>query len=191
LISAHGTFRPSLQKLVASNSDETVEEVTRDAYRVYKQDGDAWDRAITMLAKLRGVGPATASLLLNVYDSDNVPFFSDELFRWIMFEDKKGGGWDRKIKYSMGEYKEMFQLVREMKERLDEGKDGKGKVSALEAEMVAYVLGREGEGEESKEGTKQGTKRPSEEEIGNAGESPPRAVEDATANKRRKLRSSG
>lgn len=93
-----------------------------------------------MLAKdLRGIGPATASLLMSVYDSENAPFFSDELFQWMMFEDGKGKGWDRKIKYSIAEYKQMVPLVGAFRERLEQAG---GKATALEAEMVAYVLGR-------------------------------------------------
>lgn len=109
-----------------------------------------------MLAKaLKGVGPATASLLLSAYDAANIPFFSDELFRWCMFEDAKGGGWDRKLKYSIGEYKQMFPMVQALKERL--GKDkGRGRsFTALDAEMVAYVIGRRADGE----GVTRGTKR--------------------------------
>lgn len=93
-----------------------------------------------MLAKdLKGIGPATASLLMSVHDSENAPFFSDELFLWMMFEDGKGMGWDRKIKYSIAEYKQMVPLVGAFRERLE--KAG-GKATALEAEMVAYVLRR-------------------------------------------------
>lgn len=138
--SHHGTFRPSLQKLVASNSESVIEESTKAAFALYAKDQSAVNQAVAMLAKdLRGIGPATASLLMSVYDSENVPFFSDELFRWMMFEDGPGKGWDRKIKYSIAEYKQMVPLVGAFRERLE--KEG-GKATALDVEMVAYVLGR-------------------------------------------------
>lgn len=108
-----------------------------------------------MLTKgLKGIGPATASLLLNTYDCEKVAFFSDELFRWSMFEGAKGRGWDRKIKYSIGEYKQMFPVVKALRERL--GKcEGKGRgFTALEAEMAAYVIGRRANGEDVTRGSK-------------------------------------
>ncbi|KAL1302630.1 hypothetical protein AAFC00_003001 [Neodothiora populina] len=137
---SHGTFRPSLQKLVASNAEETVEESTKAAFAYYGANNTRWDDAVAMLAKdLRGVGPATATLLLSVFDSVNIPFFSDELFRWTTFEEGKGRGWDRKIKYSIGEYKQMYPLVQAVRDRLQaEGQT----VTALEVEKVAYVIGK-------------------------------------------------
>ena len=101
----------------------------------------------------------------------NVPFFADELFRYVHFEaqneavdeqvakgdavvqGKKGQGWDRKIAYSMKEYRSLLDKVRGMKKRLS-GEEGE-EVSAEEIEMVAYVLrrgaGRSDEGSTKKE----------------------------------------
>lgn len=83
---------------------------------------------------MKGIGPATAALLLSTGDPDKLPFFSDELFRWAFWENKSGAGWDRKIKYSVKEYCELKEKVDEMRARI-----GKG---AIEAEKVAYVLGK-------------------------------------------------
>ncbi|THX15943.1 hypothetical protein D6D13_01567 [Aureobasidium pullulans] len=137
----HGTFRPSLRKLVESNTDEAVEKCTREAFETYAKDSDQWDKVVAMLVKgLRGVGPATASLLLNAYDGENVPFFSDELLRWVMFSEGKGNGWDRKIKYSMKEYQELYRRVGVLRERL--AKESEKTITSVDVEMVAYVLGR-------------------------------------------------
>jgi len=83
---------------------------------------------------LKGIGPATAALLLSTSDLEKMPFFSDELFRWALWENKSGAGWDRKIKYSIKEYSELKEKVDGLRERV-----GKG---AVEAEKVAYVLGK-------------------------------------------------
>ncbi|CAD0089104.1 unnamed protein product, partial [Aureobasidium mustum] len=132
---------PSLRKLVESNADEAVEQRTREAFEAYDRDNEQWDKAVGMLAKgLRGVGPATASLLLNTYDSEKVPFFSDELYRWVMFSDGKGNGWDRKIKYSAKEYQELYRRVEMLRERLS--KESDKTITSVRVEMVAYVLGR-------------------------------------------------
>jgi uncharacterized protein YukE len=139
--SGHGTFRPSLRKLVESNTDETVEQCTREAFETYEKHDDQWDKVVVTLAKgLRGVGPATASLLLNTYNSEKVPFFSDELFRWVMFSKGKGNGWDRKIKYSAKEYQELYKRVGTLRERL--GKESEKTITSVQVEMVAYVLGK-------------------------------------------------
>lgn len=52
-----GKFRPRLQQLVASNSDDTVEKCSRKAFGLLP-DVRA---AIAELSALKGVGPATAS----------------------------------------------------------------------------------------------------------------------------------
>jgi len=65
-----------------------------------------------------------------------VAFFSDELFRWVHWEEGKGKGWDRKIGYTMKEYQSLCKEVGKVRARLD--------VPAVEMEKVAWVLGREG-----------------------------------------------
>jgi hypothetical protein len=184
VISAHGTFRPSLQKLVASNSAESVEEITKAAYEIYGREHSEWAQATAKLAELRGVGPAAASLLLSVYDSENIPFFSDELFRWVMFEDAKGRGWDRKMKYSKNEYKEMFPLVNRLRDRLGTAGTEGGKTSALDAEMAAYVLGKRQCG-----GTMRGRAKRGPETSPEGG--PAHSDAKQCPLKKRKLRSSG
>jgi hypothetical protein len=129
LYSSHGKFRPSLKGLVQQNSEEFVEETTTAGF-----SADSWVDSLNILTKLKGIGPATAALLLSTSDPEKLPFFSDELFRWAFWENKSGAGWDRKIKYSIKEYRELKEKVDELRDRI-----GKG---ALEAEKVAYVLGK-------------------------------------------------
>ncbi len=93
------------------------------------------------MTKLKGIGPATASLLLSTYDPVKVPFFSDELYRYLHFEDAKTKGWDRKIKYTNREYKELFSKLQTLRSRLE--KESKQQVSAVDIEKMAYVLGKE------------------------------------------------
>ncbi|SMY29244.1 unnamed protein product [Zymoseptoria tritici ST99CH_1A5] len=146
---SHGTFRPALKNLVASNSDDITTDTIREAYALIP-DGTIAESdvkaSLTVLTRLRGIGPATASLALSVLRPDEIPFFSDELFRWSMWEQGKGKGWDRPIKYSVKEYLELFRLIAEARENAD------GEVKAVELEKVAYVLGKSN-------GGKAGTKR--------------------------------
>ncbi|KAF1926063.1 uncharacterized protein M421DRAFT_423068 [Didymella exigua CBS 183.55] len=126
----HGTFRPTLMNLVKSNAPDAIEETTRLGFL----DNDPM-RSLKVLASLRGIGPATASLLLSVRSPDSAPFFSDELFRWTHWDAPGKSGWERKIKYSVTEYKEILASVERLRKRLG--------VKAVDAEKVAYVLGRE------------------------------------------------
>ena len=141
LFSKHGTYRPSLAKLVASNSAKDIRETTQAAFEIYEADNDDCSRSITTLTNLKGIGPATASLLLSCYDPVRVPFFSDELYRYLHFEDAKSKGWDRKINYTMKEYKSLYSKVQVLRDRL--GGESKQQVSAIDTEKVAYVLGKE------------------------------------------------
>jgi len=98
--------------------------------------------ALNKLTVLKGIGPASASLLLSVGCPGSVAFFSDEAFRWIMtgadYSNNAGGkGWNRNIKYDKKEYGEFIRHVREVTERLGGG------VKALDVENVGWVLGKE------------------------------------------------
>ncbi|KAJ4378413.1 hypothetical protein N0V86_006116 [Didymella sp. IMI 355093] len=130
----HGTFRPTLMNLVKSNSADTIKDTTQLAFAPLNNDADVM-RSLKTLTSLRGIGPATASLLLSVYQPDTVPFFSDELFRWTHYDAPGTSGWDRKIKYNVSEYKEMLKRVEGLRKRLN--------VRAVDTEKVAYVLGKE------------------------------------------------
>lgn len=127
--------------LGASNNAKHVREITESAFAIYEADNNDHAKAITALTELKGVGPATASLLLSIYDPIKVPFFSDELYRYLHFEDIESKGWDRKIRYTMKEYKELFSKMQTLRSRLE--KESKQQVSAIDIEKLAYVLGKE------------------------------------------------
>ncbi len=105
---------------------------------MHKED---YGKSITALSKLKGIGPATASLLLSCYDPVKIPFFSDELYRYLHWEEGKSKGWDRKINYTIKEYKSLFERVTELRERLE--KESGKTVSAIDIEKAAYVLGKD------------------------------------------------
>ncbi|KAI9811488.1 MAG: hypothetical protein M1827_005471 [Pycnora praestabilis] len=127
-----------------SNPTDVVIRTTSSAFKTYNEDLPASHTlAIQKLAELKGIGPATASLLLSVYDPTDVPFFSDELFRWAFYEAKGGPekGWERKIKYDLKEYRELFKKVSTLRERL--GSESGKTVRAVDVEKVGFVLGKE------------------------------------------------
>lgn len=130
-LSSHGTFRPSLKGLVQQNGEDFVKETTTIGF-----SEPSLSDSLNVITKLKGIGPATAALLLSTSDPEKLPFFSDELFRWAFWEDKAGARWDRKIKYSLKEYRELVARVDELRKRIGR--------TALEAEKVAYVLGKQG-----------------------------------------------
>jgi hypothetical protein len=127
--------------LVASNSGQEVRKTTKNAFTIYTEDSANYATAITTLSKLKGIGPATASLILSSYDPVNIPFFSDELFRYLHWSEAKAKGWDRKIKYSMKEYKDLYDQTQILRQRLE--KDGGKAVKAIDLEKMAYALGKE------------------------------------------------
>ncbi|KAK4549841.1 hypothetical protein LTR36_005142 [Oleoguttula mirabilis] len=147
---AHGKFRPSLQKLIQDNEEDAVQTHSTECFKRHALAASSppagpWVKQLmSIVSKLRGVGPATATLLLSVYDPVNIPFYSDELFRWAMWDEPatpKGSGWKRDIKYTIKEYLELYSKVQELRTRLtsESGKE----VSALDTEKVAYVLGKQ------------------------------------------------
>lgn len=113
-------------KLVSSNEDSFAEKTIKEAIDGYQKTSDA-AAAVDALAKLKGIGPATASLLLAVHDPDNVIFFADEAFYWIC-----SGGRRDPIKYNQKEYRELSEKTSTLAKRLN--------VKAVDVEQVAYVL---------------------------------------------------
>ena len=108
---------------------------------MYEADNEDYGKSITALNKLKGIGPATSSLLLSCYDPVKVPFFSDELYRYLHWEETELRGWDRKINYTIKEYKSLFERVVGLRERLE--KDSGEEVSAIDIEKAAYALGKD------------------------------------------------
>ena len=145
LISAHGKFRPTLPSLISSNPAQTVTKTTKAAFAYYRgftngSDDRVMDNlkdSLKELCKLRGVGPATASLLLSIYKPSVATFLSDEQWRWVCWDETEG--WKKKIRYTLNEWVELILAVVELRERLA--------VDAAGVEKVAYVIGRFAENE--------------------------------------------
>ncbi|KAB5549958.1 hypothetical protein GE09DRAFT_1174693 [Coniochaeta sp. 2T2.1] len=125
----HGKFRPTLMNLVSSNPPDFVKQTVKDASDSYTKNSDA-AAALAILTKLKGIGPATASLLLAVLDPDRVIFFADEAFYWLCCGGKK-----ESIKYNAKEYQALSEEARKLCKRL--------KVKAVDVERVAFVIMRQ------------------------------------------------
>lgn len=104
----------------------------------------------TLMGPLRGVGTATASLILSVATSNpdsreqnEIPFYSDELYLWLCLEDYPSAEQDNsdgdnpkkqlskhknrtselKLKYNLREYQQLWDAVHALQSRLN--KDAK------------------------------------------------------------------
>lgn len=161
--------------MIRSNSESVVRDATGRAFKALtthrtSKEGDEEEKfpseALDILTKaLRGVGVATASLVLSLASTADVPFYSDDVYLWVCMEEVpssstsgcdsgegeaeaeaadrlKRGVYKRlngelNVKYTMKEYRELWEGVKGLRERL-EGKE-KG-VSGLEVEKVALVV---------------------------------------------------
>ncbi|MCJ1379065.1 hypothetical protein MMC17_002165 [Xylographa soralifera] len=128
-----GHPRPTLPALIRSNTPALVRSTTQRAYALFAADTADPFPALKQLAQLRGVGPATASLLLAVGWPEEVPFFADELLGWLR------GGEGGKVRYDWREYGEVWEGVRKVR-----GLVGGG---AEEVERGAWAVGMLGRGE--------------------------------------------
>ncbi|KAG9249336.1 hypothetical protein BJ878DRAFT_450760 [Calycina marina] len=124
----HGKFRPFLPKLVASNTEDKAREVTKAAFSSYATKRDI-KATLKIIEKLKGIGPATSSLILAVHDPENVMFFSDEAYHWLC---ASGSESLPDLKYTSKEYDELDVKVKKLMARL--------KVSPTDVEKVSYVL---------------------------------------------------
>lgn len=117
---AKGKFRPTLPKLIKSNQDDDVVAITKAGLGIFMEfahsNGATWDDvtlqeylsvakdSLKKLCELKGVGPATGSLLLSLLSATSAlapPFFSDEAFIYYIQEPIRPG---TPIKYNVKEY---------------------------------------------------------------------------------------
>uniref|UniRef100_A0A672K1J0 Zgc:112496 n=1 Tax=Sinocyclocheilus grahami TaxID=75366 RepID=A0A672K1J0_SINGR len=105
-----GKFRPRLQQLIGSNSEEAVQSSTSKAFGLLP-DVQA---AITELCKLKGVGPATASAVLAAGAPGEVAFMADEAVESIAEL--------RPVEYTAKHYALFLQKILNKSSQLNKGK---------------------------------------------------------------------
>ncbi|OQV01404.1 hypothetical protein CLAIMM_06771 [Cladophialophora immunda] len=141
----HGHSRPFLPAMVRKNDGSTIQAQTSLAFaKLFSSPSStltsasastpprpttaAITAALDAVCKLTGIGPATGTLILNVFDPVHVPFFQDEMFLWFFPAAKAD-----KLKYTLKEYLTLLDAALPVLETLN--------VTALQLEQVAYVLG--------------------------------------------------
>ncbi|KAL1955974.1 hypothetical protein VTO42DRAFT_7874 [Malbranchea cinnamomea] len=171
----HGRFRPALLGLARSNTDDQIKVAISKAFNALPDPSEPDPFPETsmkcLVDALRGIGPATASLILSVMpprtttaanpDSENVvgiPFFSDELYLWLCGKSypgdkpktvtKKEKRDKENIDYTMAGYRQLWNAVREFRSRMQSSilsetqPGGSGtSFSTADLEKVAFVLG--------------------------------------------------
>lgn len=157
LTSRHGKFRPTLMKLVSSNEPGFVKDTIQRAITLYRKKSDL-PGALNILTQLKGIGPATASLLLAVHDPEHVVFFADEAFYWLCCNGSKAP-----IKYNQHEYIELNRQAQVLTKRLG--------VKAVDVERVAFVLMRQPKNENAV--STSAIKPPTGSRAGGLGKKPP------------------
>ncbi|GES65186.1 hypothetical protein ATEIFO6365_0010011200 [Aspergillus terreus] len=146
----HGKSRPTLLGMLRSNPDKTIRKATTTAYAAVTGVDELARRMDfptaameALTTPLRGVGPATASLMLSVGPGDH-PFYSDDTYLWVVCAAAarrgmlKGNG-ELNVKYNMGEYRELWGKVRELQERLVREGCAQAEVCGENVEKVALV----------------------------------------------------
>ncbi|KAJ5185900.1 hypothetical protein N7491_006229 [Penicillium cf. griseofulvum] len=164
----HGVSRPMLMGMVKSNPVATITKSTSTAFAALPDADpvisptDTFPKASldALTAPIRGVGPATASLILSIATvfgaKKEVPFYSDDVYLWLCLMDfpdgrdvkeqkpskhKKPNG-ELIVKYNMNEYRDLWNAAQELRARLNDGagETGDGSVSFIDIERAAYVL---------------------------------------------------
>ncbi|CAG7938040.1 unnamed protein product [Penicillium salamii] len=161
----HGVFRPALMGMIKGIPDKSVKQATSSAFAsLPKADPTAPLEAFpkssldALTAPLRGVGPATASLILSIgtglEDSGRqVPFYSDDVYLWLVLNDlpesadqeekssihRKPSG-ELIAKYNLNEYRDLWNAVQQLRARLNADVGDLAPVSLFDIEKVAYVI---------------------------------------------------
>lgn len=162
----HGRFRPALLSMIKSNTESLINKCISEALKALPTQTSFPKQSLDALSPLRGVGPATASLILAILttcdlENQQVPFYSDDTYLWIWFKEypTSGSGYtgngkkveenskyvkpsgELNVKYNAAEYKQFWEACVEVRERLGEG------VSMGDVEKVGFVLRHIGDSE--------------------------------------------
>lgn len=120
--------------MVRKNDASAVEKQTSNAFEKLENPSSnsapsvpTLVAALDSVCKLTGIGPATGTLILNIFDPKHIPFFQDEMFSWFLPDQR-----DAKLKYTQKEYLQLYGAVAPVLQKLG--------VQAVELEKVAYVL---------------------------------------------------
>ncbi|KAL4987594.1 hypothetical protein BDW68DRAFT_187929 [Aspergillus falconensis] len=183
----HGVYRPALLGMIRQNKEKTISDATASAFSSLpasdeeNESFEAIERALsTLVTPLRGVGPATASLILSVACPEMIPFYSDDVYLWVCVgiypsssspasfskgsKEVKPNG-ELNVKYNVAEYRRLWEGVQGLTARLNgEVEEGK-RISCKDVEKVALVVRHFGlsglggceEGEEEQEDGEEGT----------------------------------
>ncbi|KAJ5630693.1 uncharacterized protein N7484_010793 [Penicillium longicatenatum] len=164
----HGTPRPMLMGMIKSNQSNLVSKCTSSAISALPTAHPILDAenafpktSMDALNPLRGVGVATASLVLSIATGRNeyaqqIPFYSDDMFLWLVVKDYPSTKLSTKpkvdskfmrpngelnVRYTLNEYRELWDACAELRMRLNKEVDrDEGYVSPNDIEKVAYVL---------------------------------------------------
>lgn len=134
--------------MVDSNTSKEIADATSRAASAYglSSFSTTIGPVIEYTTAIKGVGVATASLLMAVYFPEEVGFFSDEMYYWLV-----NGGQKTKLKYDLWEYRILAGKLEHLCERL--------KASAIDVEKVAYVLVKEAMDKIENSGAKEQVKK--------------------------------
>jgi len=125
-----GKFRPGLQQKVEANPNNTTKKCTKEAFGKVGRDRptieDLKETVQIISCDLKGVGPATASLIISLWNP-HVPFLADEAYR------AAGLG---KPRYTLKEY---LAFVEKIWEKCDELENA----DLLPSKMVDYLWAHE------------------------------------------------
>lgn len=124
-----GNFRP-LQKLIDSNTEDNVKLCTGNALTILYNDQLKWKKAATELIKLKGVGIATASIILALF-TKCCPFMSDEVIESV---------YDNEIKYTLPVYVVIQEKLENKMKMLNFNGDTKFDVAMIEKALWTFVV---------------------------------------------------
>ncbi|KAL4975434.1 hypothetical protein BDW66DRAFT_66991 [Aspergillus desertorum] len=158
----HGVYRPTLLGMIRQNQDKIITDATAVAFSSLSasdevnENLETIERVLSTLATpLRGVGPATASLMLSVACPEMIPFYSDDVYLWVCVgvypsssspdSSSKGNkkvkpNGELNVKYNVAEYRKLWEGVQGLRARLNEKIEEGKLVSCKDVERVALVV---------------------------------------------------
>jgi hypothetical protein len=129
-------------ELASGNGVAAVRETTQKAFSEYDADPSKINKPIKTLQTLEGIPLQAATLILSIYDPTRVPYFSDELDRYIQWEEamKRAGNAEKNISHTMKEYTHLIENTQGICKRVNSDKGEGEAIKAVDVEIVAHQL---------------------------------------------------
>jgi len=133
----HAHYQSNIAEKVAHLSLDDLRDSTRAAFELYGEDSKNLKKATSIITKLQGVSLPTATLVMSVFNPEGVPYFCDDLYRYLHVPERE------REAIMMAKYTSLCEKVLEVRNRVKEQENKEVTAQDLEKVVHCKVMGHQ------------------------------------------------